>query len=143
MVFAFGGSPELKGATYPTDFERKEMGQLLDWTGFPLADVGMAALCAMCGKGAPAELTLEDLDQAAAEMRNVYFSGAWISYLTCVFPNAEYVQPGDEAKKAATRRAYFERVLMAHRSAPEGEARGLKCLLSPDLCTESVAVVNG
>ena len=45
------------------------MAYLLDWTGFPLADVGIAALCAMTSKRAPFELTLEDLDRAASEMR--------------------------------------------------------------------------
>ena len=114
------------------------MAYLLDWTGFPLADVGIAAVCAMTNKRGPSELTFEDLDQAAREMRAVYFGGAWISYLTCVFPNSEYVQPGDPVKKAAVRQAYFERVLMAHRSVPDAEAAGLKCLLSGEAATHLI-----
>ncbi len=104
---------------------------ILEWTGNALADVGIAALCAMSGRRSPRELSISDLDRAAEEMRDVYFSGAWISYLTCVFPNAEYVQPGDVDKKADARAAYFDRVLLAHRrTEAESEALGLRCLLS-------------
>jgi len=103
---------------------------LLNWTGNALADVGIAALCAMVRRRRPEDLTLEDLDQAAEEMRAAYFDGAWISYLTCVFPNAEYVQPGTADKKAASRKAYTERVLFAHRATPTAEAAGKRCFLS-------------
>ena len=69
------------------------MEPMLDWTGQPLVDVGIAAICAMVEKQEPSSLTLDDLDRAASEMNQYYFSGLMTSYLSCVFMNAEYVQP--------------------------------------------------
>lgn len=102
----------------------------MQWTGHALVDVGIAALCAMTGREDPAALTLDDLDAAATEMEQYYFSGALTSYLTCVFMNSEYVQPGTGAKKAESRRRYAERILRAHRAEPEQSARGELCVFS-------------
>lgn len=106
------------------------MTGVLEWTGHALVDVGMAAVCAMVGKNDPGELTLEDLDQAANEMEEYYFSGLMGSYLTCVFMNAEYVQPGTGPKKAESRKKYAQRVLYAHRCQPEPDAEGRICVFS-------------
>ncbi|MGA2186096.1 MAG: hypothetical protein ABSH47_24030 [Bryobacteraceae bacterium] len=103
---------------------------MLNWTGHALVDVGIAALCAMTGKTEPTQLTLEDLDAAADEMERYYFSGALTSYLTCVFMNSEYVQPGTGTKKAETRRRYAERILRAHRAKPEESAKTELCAFS-------------
>jgi len=106
------------------------MAELLRWTGHPLVDVGVAALCAMTDKGAPQALTLDDLDRAAAEMQEYYFSGFLTSYLTCVFMNAEYVQPGSGSAKEASRKKYAQRVLFAHRSEPDPGITGQTCVFS-------------
>lgn len=103
---------------------------LLDWTGSPLVDVGIATLCAMSGKAGPADLNLGDLDAAAAEMDDYYFSGLLMSYLTCVFMNSEYVQPGTGDNKEQSRRAYSRRVLYAHRSESDPGTAGLICAFS-------------
>lgn len=102
----------------------------LQWTGNPLVDVGIATLCAMTNRSAPEQLTLEDLDAAAGEMEGYYFSGLLTSYLTCVFMNSEYVQPGTGEKKDKTREAYSKRVLFAHRSFPDPGSGGLPCAFS-------------
>ena len=102
----------------------------MDWTGHALVDVGIAAVCAMTGKEDPTRLTLEDLDAAAEEMERYYFSGALTSYLTCVFMNSEYVQPGAGVKKTETRKRYADRVLRAHRSMPEEQAQADVCAFS-------------
>jgi CRISPR-associated protein Cst1 len=106
------------------------MPQLLQWTGSPLVDVGIAAVCAMVGRNAPEELTLEDLDSAAREMEECYFSGLLGSYLTCVFMNSEYVQPGGGPKKIESRKNYAKRVLFAHRSEPDQGAGEYRCVFS-------------
>ena len=103
---------------------------MMNWTGHVLVDVGIAAVCAMTGKDGPTQLTLEDLDVAADEMERYYFSGALTSYLTCVFMNSEYVQPGSGAKKAETRKRYAERILRAHRAKPEESAKTEVCAFS-------------
>jgi CRISPR-associated protein Cst1 len=103
---------------------------ILDWTGNSLVDVGIATLCAMTERSAPVDLTLDDLDTASKEMQEYYFSGLLMSYLTCVFMNSEYVQPGTGDKKEQSREAYAKRVLFAHRSPSDAEAVGLKCCFS-------------
>lgn len=100
------------------------------WTGNPLVDVGIATLCAISNRSEPEGLTLEDLDAAAQEMKEYYFTGLLTSYLTCVFMNSEYVQPEIGEKKAQTREAYSKRVLFAHRSEPDIGAAGLVCTFS-------------
>ena len=102
----------------------------IDWTGNPLVDVGIATLCAINNRSVPQDLTLEDLDIAAREMEDYYFSGLLMSYLTCVFMNSEYVQPGTGEKKEQSREAYAKRVLFAHRSPPDEGAIGLTCAFS-------------
>ena len=110
--------------------ETNSTSATLFWTGNPLVDVGIATLCAMAKRSAPEQLTLDDLDVAAREMEEYYFSGLLGSFLTCVFMNSEYVQPGEGEKKERTREAYSKRVLFAHRSVPDAGADGLVCAFS-------------
>src|SRR5260370_40299313 len=84
----------------------------------------------MSRREAPETLTLEDLDNAATELKSYYFSGILTSYLTCVFMNSEYVQPGSGPKKDAKREEYAQEVLFAHRRATDPEMRGLLCVFS-------------
>lgn len=111
---------------------------MLNWTGHALVDVGIATLCAMSGKDDPTSLTLADLDAAADEMERYYFSGALTSYLTCVFMNSEYVQPGSGPKKEVSRRRYAERVLRAHSWEGDDEARGRQCAFSGQPATHLI-----
>lgn len=111
---------------------------LLNWTGHALVDVGIATLCVMSGSEDPTFLTLEDLDSAASEMERYYFSGALTSYLTCVFMNSEYVQPGSGEKKSASRKRYAERVLRAHRAPTDDEAKGQFCVFSGEAATHLI-----
>ena len=71
-------------------------------------------------------------------MQDYYFSGLLTSYLTCVFMNSEYVQPGEGAKKEQSREAYAKRVLFAHRSPPDPEASGLSCAFSDRRATHLI-----
>jgi CRISPR-associated protein Cst1 len=84
----------------------------------------------MSNKASPEQLTLEDLDVAATEMEEYYFSGLLASYLTRVFMNSEYVQPGTGEKKDQSRIAYSRRVLFAHRSGLDQGVEGLTCAFS-------------
>lgn len=107
------------------------MDALLEWTGHPLIDVGLAALCAMSGREDPSALTLDDLDRAAKEMEEHYFSGVMDSYLSCVFTmNAEYTQPAGGAAKEQRRKAYVDRVLFAHRYSGDRAVAGVSCFVS-------------
>jgi CRISPR-associated protein Cst1 len=111
---------------------------LLHFTGHPLADVGVATLCAMTGKEEPEALTLEDLDEVSRELGGYYFSGVMTSYLSCVFMNAEYVQPGTGKDKQRKRADYATRVLSAHRAPADEGARQLRCAYSGEPATHLV-----
>ncbi len=99
----------------------------LKWTGHPLADVGVATLCAMVNKSNPEEMTLDDLDECGKELLDAYSNAIFLSYLTCVFPNSAYVQP---AMKVENRNASMKRLLFPHRSESDEDTSGLSCVFS-------------
>ncbi len=111
---------------------------VVKFTGHPLADVGVATLCALRGKGTPDALTVDDLDKVADELSTYYFSGLMTSYLSCVFMNAEYVQPGKGEGKDKARAAYEERVLRAHRWRGDEGTGTLRCAYSHEPATHLV-----
>ncbi len=108
---------------------------LLEWTGHPLVDVGIATLCAMVGKNSPHELTLEDLDKAADEMADYYFSGIMTSYNSCVFTMNAYDNPSFSAK---SKREYENKVLRAHRFAGEVPSEAYRCVFSGQPATHFI-----
>jgi len=105
---------------------------LLRWTGHPLADVGVATLCAMAGKRAPEELTLEDLDDIGTELKSAYTDSVFVAYLSCVFPNSAYVNP---TMKGASREKAMQRLLFPHRSSGDEGLEGVTCIFSGESAT--------
>lgn len=105
---------------------------LLKWTGHPLADVGVATLCALVDKQHPEDLTLEDLDTAGAEIAAAYREPIMLAYLSCIYPNGPYTNPttGDEKRKEG-----YARALAPHRGAADDGANGLKCIFSGEPAT--------
>jgi hypothetical protein len=83
----------------------------------------------MSEKTDPAELTHEDLTSCATRMEQLYFGGPLGTFLTCVFPNSEYVQPGDPAAKAAKRKQYAADILFAF-AVPSPEQTAAPCVFS-------------
>jgi hypothetical protein len=104
----------------------------LDWTGHALVDVGLAGLLAFANKKESAALTLEDLDAAADFMTESYYSRRLLSYLTCVFMNASFVQANEGREK---RDAFIHQYLRAHRAAPHPDVAGQRCVFSGELAT--------
>lgn len=100
---------------------------LLKWTGHPLVDCGIAAICAMLAKQDPEELTLEDLDRAADEMADYYFSGIMTSYNSCVFTMNAYDNPSSSPDYM---REYESRILRAHRYVPKEKDIAYRCAFS-------------
>lgn len=109
------------------------MAQTLKWTGHPLADVGVATLCAMTGRNDPQELTFEDMDAAGKELQSAYTDSIFVSYLSCVYTmNAPYTNPtmGKSARDASIRR-----ILFPHRSEPDVGVAGYRCVFSGEPAT--------
>lgn len=107
----------------------------IHWTGHPLVDVGLATLCAMANKTDVQDVTNDDLDGAAKEMSEYFFSGLMNSYLTCVFMNSAYVQPAMGKQEKAE---YSKRVLYAHRWHGDEAAKGLRCSFSGEPATHLI-----
>jgi CRISPR-associated protein Cst1 len=108
---------------------------MLRYTGHPIADIGVATIAAFCEKLDPFSLTQEDLLKVAQFLEREYFSGKLLSYLTCVFPNSAYVQPGAQpgAKvkmKPENIDRFKRQVLYAFQEPPSPEASGLQCIFS-------------
>lgn len=106
---------------------------LLKWTGHPLADVGVATLCAMAGKADPSELALEDLDRAGAEIADLYSRPILLAYLSCVFTiNAKFTNPTMKSEKRAKA---MRRLTLPYRSDPDPAAVGGNCIFSGEPAT--------
>jgi CRISPR-associated protein Cst1 len=110
---------------------------MLRYTGHPIADVGVATICAFSEKPDPASLTREDLENVTHFIEREYFSGKLASYLTCVFPNSEYkgCNPTTGREKVELfkneLRKTFER-------PPDSAPLDLKCALSGDSAAQVV-----
>jgi CRISPR-associated protein Cst1 len=100
---------------------------MLRYTGHPIADVGVATICAFCEKTDPSALIKEDLLGIAGFLEREYFSGKLSSYLTCVFPNSAYVNP---TTGAAKKKLYKLKVLYGIDEPPDPAAEGLRCAFS-------------
>ncbi|MHB0859404.1 MAG: type I-B CRISPR-associated protein Cas8b1/Cst1 [Anaerolineae bacterium] len=86
---------------------------MLDYTGHPLVDVGLATLTAFAEKDNPSELQEADLAKAAEYMQRIYVVNPMKSFLHgVVFPNSGFVQPAYESQPEK-RAIYSERVLTA------------------------------
>ncbi|MBI1348163.1 hypothetical protein GC163_17960 [bacterium] len=107
---------------------------LLKWTGHPLADVGVATLCAMADKDDPSELTLEDLTKCGKQLKTAYTDGLFIAYLTCVFPNSPYINANPKYT-SASREIDMARLLQPHSSQPDEGVEGISCIFSGEPAT--------
>lgn len=108
---------------------------MLQYTGHPIADIGVATIAAFCNKQDPATITEQDLLKVANFIEKQYFSGKLLSYLTCVFPNSAYVQPGAQpGAKVKMRQAKIDefkrQVLYGFREEPDAKVAGLRCAFS-------------
>ena len=83
---------------------------MLEYTGHPLVDVGIATITAFAGKRRPDELTKEDLDAVADYITREYVRDPLKSFLTVAFPNSGFTQPAYN-KTPEKRERYAARVL--------------------------------
>ena len=83
---------------------------MLEYTGHPLVDVGIATITAFVDKRRPDELTKADLDEVADYITREYVQDPLKSFLTVAFPNSGFTQPAYN-KTPEKRSAYATRVL--------------------------------
>ena len=96
---------------------------MLSYTGHPLLDVGIATLLANAKKSDPAQLTQEDLEQAAQYAADHYFKYPMLKLMWILFPNSGYTQYSrntktEEAKKKQKERQneHIKQILLTFRS---------------------------
>lgn len=87
---------------------------MLEYTGHPFVDVGIATITAFAGKKHPSDLTETDLDAIAEYMAQNYIVDPLKSFLTVAFPNSGFTQPAYN-KQPEKRRIYAGQVLSAYR----------------------------
>lgn len=88
---------------------------MLEYTGHPLFDVGVATILAFVGKDDPEKLTEGDLDKVAEYLTTEYTRQPLKSFLTVAFPNSGFNQPAFE-KTPERRLEYARRVLQSYRA---------------------------
>ncbi len=91
---------------------------MLNYTGHPLVDVGIATIAAFAGKADPAALAEEDLDAIAEYMEENYTVDPLKSFLTVAFPNSGFTQPAYD-REPEKRKIYAQRVLRAYRAGTQ------------------------
>ncbi|WP_425059237.1 hypothetical protein SCACP_39140 [Sporomusa carbonis] len=84
---------------------------MLQYTGHPFYDIGVATICALAKKFKPTELTQEDLERAATFIEENYGRDPLKSFLGVAFTtNAWFNQPAFD-KQPEKRREYANRIL--------------------------------
>lgn len=83
---------------------------MVEYTGHPLVDVGIATITAFADKRRPDELTEVDLDKIADYITREYVQDPLKSFLTVAFPNSGFTQAAYN-KAPEKREVYAERVL--------------------------------
>ena len=71
---------------------------LLDYTGHPLFDVGLATVVAYVNKDNPADLTEDDLYKVADFIETYYTQQPLTSFLTVSLMNSDFTQPAFKDK---------------------------------------------
>ena len=92
---------------------------LLRRTGYPFVDVGAATIGAFHRKPDFQELTVEDLDAVADFIAERYVRDPLKSFLSCIFPNAGYVNANMGAPK---REEEIRRTLYGYHEEPRPDA---------------------
>lgn len=87
---------------------------MMEYTGHPFVDAGLATITAFAGKDNPQELKEADLDAIAAYMAEQYVKNPLRSFLTVAFPNSGFTQPAF-FKQPDKQQTYIDRVLYAYR----------------------------
>ena len=89
---------------------------MIEYTGHPFVDVGIATIAAFCGKRDPTELTAADFQTVADYIMHQYVRQPLKSFLTVAFPNSGFTQPAFD-KSPEKRIEYAQRVLYSYRNS--------------------------
>jgi CRISPR-associated protein Cst1 len=88
---------------------------MLNYTGHPLVDVGIATITAFADKDDPTELSEADLEKVADYITREYVRQPLKSFLTVAFPNSGFTQPAFE-KTPERRLDYAQKVLRNYKA---------------------------
>ncbi|MGI5836997.1 MAG: type I-B CRISPR-associated protein Cas8b1/Cst1, partial [Chloroflexota bacterium] len=88
---------------------------MIEYSGHPLVDVGIATIAAFVNKRDLSSITEADLDKVADFMAKQYVKDPLVSFLTVAFPNSGFTNPAF-SKTPKKRDEYAERVLYGFKS---------------------------
>lgn len=88
---------------------------MLEYTGHPIVDVGIATIVAFANKDSPQELVDEDFENIADYMERNYTVDPLRSFLTVAFPNSGFTQPA-YFNAPDKQQIYAKKVLRSFRS---------------------------
>lgn len=94
---------------------------MLQYTGHPLVDVGIATITAYAEKRNPSQIIPDDLENLAGFLIDLYESKRWNSVFSSVFTNNGYLNPTMGVDK---RQNYRDTILYAFRCQPSDVAKG-------------------
>lgn len=95
---------------------------MLNYTGHPLVDVGIATITAFAEKDDPSELSEADLDKVAQYIALNYIKKPLIGFLQgSIFPNSAYTNPGIKTEK--DRLEYLTPILYSYRRSTASNAK--------------------
>lgn len=108
---------------------------MLQYTGHPFVDVGIATIAAFAGKKNPETLTNDDLEKITAYIKENYIVNPLKSFLTVAFPNSGFTNPAFE-KNPQKRKEYADMILDAWKK--EKKSTNTNCVF-----TGQSAVIRG
>lgn len=105
---------------------------MLNFTGHPLFDVGLATIVAFNKKRSLKDITEEDLEKLASYMVDNYTIDPLKSFLTVAFPNSGFTNPS--IKDPQKRKEYAKRLFFSYKS--KGSNNDLTCVFTGKPVTE-------
>jgi len=88
---------------------------MLDFTGHPYIDIGLATIMAFVKKRNPNDIKDEDIEKIAEFMEKNYVKEPLSSFLTVVFPNSGFTNPSFN-KSPEKRASYARKILSSYKS---------------------------
>ena len=98
---------------------------MIDYTGHPLVDVGLATIAANVKKSDVRTITVEDMDIMVDYISKHYFDDPVQSFIWSMFPNSAYTQPSIRKSKQKRER-YIETLKASYR--PNATALSETCV---------------
>lgn len=90
---------------------------MIDFTGHPYIDIGIATILAFVKKRNPLDINEEDIDKISNYIEINYVKEPLVSFLTVAFPNSGFTNPSFN-KSPEKRNAYAKKIIGTYKANP-------------------------